>query len=76
MAGFAHVSGTTPRKGALTGIGLMPLSAFALLLLEQSRHLQIDLLDQLAPLAAAILVLELAGPVCTRLALRWGGETR
>ncbi|MFO1251116.1 MAG: cation:proton antiporter [Inhella sp.] len=76
MAGFAHVSGTTPRKGALTGIGLMPLSAFALLLLEQSRHLQIDLLDQLAPLAAAILVLELAGPLCTRLALRWGGETR
>ncbi|WP_374435017.1 cation:proton antiporter [Inhella sp.] len=76
MAGFAHVSGTTPRKGALTGIGLMPLSAFALLLLEQSRHLQIDLLDRLAPLAAAILVLELAGPLCTRLALRWGGETR
>ncbi len=75
MAGFAHVSGTTPRKGALTGLGLMPLSAFALLLLEQSRHLQIDLLDRLAPLAAAILVLELAGPVCTRLALRWGGET-
>jgi Kef-type K+ transport system membrane component KefB len=74
MAAFARISGTTPRKGALTGLGLMPLSAFALLLLEQSRHLQLPLLDRLAPLAAAVLVLELLGPLCTQLALRWGGE--
>lgn len=74
MTAFAHPSGTTLRKGALTGLGLMPLSAFALLLLEQSQHLHLELLDRLVPLAAALLVLELLGPLCTLLALRWGGE--
>lgn len=74
MTALARWSGTTWRKGALTGLGLMPLSAFALLLLEQSRHLELDLLDGLAPLMAALLILELLGPVCTQLALRWGGE--
>lgn len=74
MTAFANWSGTTWRKGALTGLGLMPLSAFALLLLEQSRHLGLDLLDGLAPLMAALLILELLGPICTQLALRLGGE--
>lgn len=76
MAAFGPLTGVSWRKGALTGLGLMPLSAFVLLLLEQSRHLQIELLERLAPLAAAALVLEIAGPLCTRLALRWGGEGR
>ncbi len=74
MAGFAQWSGISVRKGLLTGLGLMPLSAFALLLLEQSRHLGLELIDGLAPLMAALLILELLGPVCTQLALRWGGE--
>lgn len=74
MATFARVSGTTLHKGALTGLGLVPLSAFALLLLEQSQHLHLQLLQSMAPLAAALLLLELFGPLCTLLALRWGGE--
>ncbi len=74
MGAFAHWSGTTLRKGLLTGLGLMPLSAFALLLLEQSRHLGLELIEQLAPLMAALLILELLGPICTQLALRLGGE--
>jgi Kef-type K+ transport system membrane component KefB len=74
MTGFSYSSGISWRKGALTGLGLMPLSAFALLLLEQSRHLGVDLLDGLAPLMAALLILELLGPLCTQLALRLGGE--
>jgi hypothetical protein len=37
--------------------------------------LGIDLVDQLAPLAAATLLLELIAPVTTQLALRWAGET-
>lgn len=76
MAAFAPLTGLGWRKGALTGLGLVPLSAFVLLLLEQTRHLQLDLLDRLAPLAAAALVLEIAGPLCTRWALRWGGESQ
>jgi hypothetical protein len=54
----------------------MPLSVFVILLLEEhAMLLGLDLLDQLAPLAAATLLLELAAPVTTQLALRWAGET-
>jgi Kef-type K+ transport system membrane component KefB len=76
LAALAPLSGTTWKKGALTGLGLMPLSAFVLLLLEQSRHLEVDLIDRVAPLAVAALVLELLGPILTRTALRWGGEAQ
>ena len=44
-AAFAHVSGTTTRKGALTGLALAPLSTFALLLLEYSRTAGFGLAD-------------------------------
>jgi Kef-type K+ transport system membrane component KefB len=33
----ARLSGSTERKGLLTGLALMPMSAFAILLIEQSR---------------------------------------
>jgi NhaP-type Na+/H+ or K+/H+ antiporter len=73
---LARVSGLTWRKGFLTGLALMPMSVFVILLLEEhSLLLGLDLLDQLAPLAAATLLLELLAPVTTQLALRWAGET-
>jgi Kef-type K+ transport system membrane component KefB len=73
---FARVSGISWRKGALTGLALMPLSAFAILLLEQTRHLQLDLLDQVAGVMAIALLLEIAGPLLTRWALVWAGEAQ
>lgn len=72
---FARVSGSSWRKGVLTGLGMMPISVFVILLLEQARYLGIDLVDQLAPLAAATLLLELIGPVVTRQALVLAGES-
>ena len=69
VAAFAHVSGITWRKGLLTGMALTPLSAFVILLLEQTRHLGIGLMDELAALAAITLLLEVIGPVVTQLAL-------
>ncbi len=75
VAALARASGTTWRKGALTGLALMPISVFVILLLEQTRYLGVDLLDQLAPLAAVTLVLELLGPIATQWALRRAGET-
>lgn len=75
-AALAHASGATWRKGALAGLGLAPMSVFVILLLEQTRNLGIDLLDTLAPLAAATLLLELLAPAATQLALRWAGEAR
>lgn len=73
---FARVSGITWRKGILTGIALMPLSAFAVLLLEQTRHLGIGLVEELAGLAALVFLLEIFGPMATQWALRLAGEAQ
>jgi Kef-type K+ transport system membrane component KefB len=72
---LARRSGVTLRKGLLTGLGLSPISVFAILVLEHARYLGIDIIDQLAPLAALTLLLELAGPALTRFALVRAGET-
>jgi Kef-type K+ transport system membrane component KefB len=75
IGALARISGITWRKGVLTGLAMTPISVFVILLLEQTRHLGVDLVDQLAPLAAATLVLELVGPVVTQRALRAAGES-
>ncbi len=71
---FAGLSGIGWRKGALTGLALTPMSVFAILLLEQTRHLGIDVFSQVAGLALLVLVLELLGPVATQRALILAGE--
>lgn len=76
VTALARASGTTWRKGMLTGLALTPISAFVILLLEQTRYLGVDLLAQAAPLAAATLFLELIGPILTQFALRIAGESR
>lgn len=73
---FAQPSGIPWRKGGLTGLALTPLSAFAILLLEQTRHLGLGVLDEVAGLAAIVLLLEICGPLLTRWALIWAGEAR
>lgn len=73
---FARLSGVSWRKGALTGLALTPLSAFAVLLLEQTRHLKLDLLDEVAGVMAVLLLLEILGPLLTRWALVWAGEVQ
>jgi Kef-type K+ transport system membrane component KefB len=72
---FARVSGISWRKGFLTGMALTPLSVFAILLLEQTRRLGVDLADTLIPLAAMALLLEVIGPIVTQRALIWAKET-
>jgi Kef-type K+ transport system membrane component KefB len=74
VVAFAHISGITWRKGFLTGMALTPLSAFVILLLEQTRHLGIGLMDQLTVLAATTLLLEVIGPIATQMALVWAKE--
>jgi Kef-type K+ transport system membrane component KefB len=71
---FAHLSGISWRKGLCTGLALTPLSVFAVLLLEQTRHLGLVLMDDVAALAGVVLVLEVAGPLVTHWALVWAGE--
>lgn len=71
---FAHFSGVSWRKGFLIGIATAPMSVFVILILEQSRYVGINLIDQLAPLAAASLILEVLGPILIQRALIWAHE--
>ncbi|MFC5478509.1 cation:proton antiporter [Massilia suwonensis] len=73
---FARVSGISARKGALSGLALTPMSVFAILLMEQTRWIGVDLIDRLAPLAAVMLLLDVLGPVLTQRAVVWANETR
>jgi Kef-type K+ transport system membrane component KefB len=75
VGAMGHVSGVSWRKGVLAGLALTPISVFVILLMEQARFLGIDLVDQLAPLGAATLLLELIGPVVTQRALMLAGES-
>ncbi len=74
VSALARPSGTTLRKGMLTALAMMPLSTFVVLLLEDTRQVGIDLIDTLAPVAAATLLLQWLGPVATQVALRAAGE--
>jgi Kef-type K+ transport system membrane component KefB len=75
VAAFAHLSGTSWRKGALTGLGLAPLSVFVILLLEHARLAGLQLADTVRALAAVTLVLELFAPIILQRALIWARET-
>lgn len=71
---FAYVSGISWRKGLLIGMATTPISAFVILMLEQARGLGIGLVDRIAPLAAAALILEVFGPILIQRALIWAHE--
>lgn len=72
----ARLSGSTERKGLLTGLALTPMSAFAILLLEQSRLQGFEPARQvLATLAFMMLLQELLGPLVTQRALKAAAET-
>ena len=73
----ARVSGISARKGALTGVAIMPLTVFAIVLIEQTRRQGVDLFDSLAPLAplaAMAMVLEVLAPILTQRALSGARE--
>jgi len=72
---FAHASGTSWRKGLLSALALSPMSVLVLAMLVRTHAMGIDLMDHLAPLAAATLFLAIAGPLLTQWALKLAGET-
>ncbi len=72
----ARLSGITERKGLLTGLALTPMSAFAILLLEQTRLYGFaPAVAVLSAMAGMMLVQELLGPVVTQRALMTAHET-
>jgi Kef-type K+ transport system membrane component KefB len=71
---FAHLSGISWRKGALSGLALAPLSVFVILLLEQARHAGVQVVDELRAMAAVTMLLEVFGPMIIQRALVWARE--
>lgn len=72
----ARLSGITERKGLLTGLALTPMSAFAILLLEQSRLYGFaPAVEVLSAMAGMMVVQELLGPMVTQRALMTAHET-
>jgi len=72
----AQFSGITTRKGWLTGLALTPMSAFAILLLEQSRQYGFEpAVAAFAAMAAMMAIQELIGPWVTQRSLMAAHET-
>lgn len=72
---FSQLNGLTARKGALLGLGLLPMSGVAIILMERATTIYPGFGAQLAALMLSVLaVTELLGPICTRFALVASGE--
>ncbi|KFI05897.1 cation:proton antiporter [Massilia sp. BSC265] len=71
---FAYKSGISWRKGALTGIGLAPLSVFVILLIEHARQAGVHVPEELRAMAAVTMLLEVFGPIIIQRALVWARE--
>lgn len=72
----ARLSGITYRKGALTGLALTPMSAFTILLLEQSlRYGFAPAQAAIGVMAAMMVAQELLGPWVTQRSLMAARET-
>jgi len=74
VTAFAHLSGVTWRKGALTGLGLAPLAVFVILMLEHARYAGLKVVDDLQAMAAVAMLLEVFGPIIIQRALIWAHE--
>lgn len=74
---LAQLNGMTVRKGALLGVGLVPLSGFNILMVQHAIGDYPQFGAQLSALVVSILlILELIGPICTRYALVASGEAK
>jgi Kef-type K+ transport system membrane component KefB len=75
VTAFARLSGVSWRKGALTGLALIPLSVFMILLIEHARQAGVQAVETLRAVAAVTLLLEVFGPIVLQRALVWARET-
>ncbi len=77
VAAFAPLTGITWRKGVMTGIGLLPMSALALMLTQEVSLLNPRLGEQTnAVLLLSVVILQVVGALTLMFSLRWSGEAR
>jgi Kef-type K+ transport system membrane component KefB len=74
VTAFAHLSGISWRKGALTGAALAPLSVFVILLIEHARQAGVQVVEELRAMAAVTMLLEVFGPIILQRVLVWARE--
>ncbi len=76
VLGFALVGGLRPRQAVGLGAALLPMSTLALMLQHDVAKIFPQFGDQLAAVVlAAVILMELAGPVAVQWGLRFAGET-
>lgn len=72
---LAPLVGLEWRKGVLLATALAPMSGLAVVLVHQTAALYPEIRESVAPVVlAAVVMLELAGPIATQFALRRAGE--
>jgi Kef-type K+ transport system membrane component KefB len=73
---FAPLSGIAPKKAMLLGIGMVPMSAIAVVMVQGAAALYPEFGAKLSSIVlSAVVILELVGPLATQWALRRAGET-
>lgn len=71
---FARLSGLSLRKGALTGLALIPMASFGILLLELAAQRGLLFSDTLATMGGCLLIADLISPIILRRTLMAAGE--
>lgn len=72
---FAPLVGLSARRAGLLAIALAPMSGLAVVMVHETSSLYPQLRDSIAPVVlAAVVILELFGPIATQYALRRAGE--
>jgi len=75
LAMFAPLSGLTQKKTALLGVGMVPMSAIAVVMVQGASQLYPEFGAKLSSIVlSAVVILELVGPLATQWALRLAGE--
>ena len=73
---FAPLSGLTQEKAVLLTVGMMPMSAIAVVMVQGASALYPDFGARLSAIVlSAVVILELVGPLATQWALTRAGET-
>jgi Kef-type K+ transport system membrane component KefB len=73
---FAPLSGITQKKALLLGVGMVPMSAIAVVMVQGASALYPEFGAKLSSIVlSAVVILELVGPLATQWALRRAGET-
>ena len=73
---FAPLSGISQKKALLLGVGMVPMSAIAVVMVQGVSTLYPEFGATLSSIVlSAVVILELVGPLATQWALRRAGET-